>query len=201
MFILTKVADLVQIEPQDFRKGDLQCIEDNINAKYANKVIQNIGLCICLYDLLSTSDGLIGNGTGLVNVNVEFRLIVFRPFKHEVMYGRVSSSTEQGLNIRTHFFDEIFVPASMLPSGSFFSRDEQCFIWTTEGGDQLYFDNHEKVRFRIEEEHWHDQTPLGPGGKEVDVRRESPYKITASMEDPGLGPCLWWDEDGEEAEG
>lgn len=65
----TKIADLVQIEPHDFKKGDLQCIEDNINAKYANKVIQNIGLCICLYDLQKTSDGLIGNGTGLVNVN------------------------------------------------------------------------------------------------------------------------------------
>jgi DNA-directed RNA polymerase III subunit RPC8 len=65
----TKIADLVQIEPDDFKKGDLQCIEDNINAKYANKVIQNIGLCICLYDLIKASDGLIGNGTGLVNIN------------------------------------------------------------------------------------------------------------------------------------
>jgi len=32
-------------------------------------VIQKIGLCICLYDLLSASEGLIGHGTGLVNVN------------------------------------------------------------------------------------------------------------------------------------
>ena len=67
----TKIADLVQIEPKDFpgNKPAFQAIEDNINAKYANKVIQKIGLCICLYDLLSASDGLIGNGTGLVSVN------------------------------------------------------------------------------------------------------------------------------------
>ena len=44
-------------------------IEDNINLKYSNKVIQKIGLCVCLYDLLSASDGLIGHGTGLINVN------------------------------------------------------------------------------------------------------------------------------------
>lgn len=67
-------------------------IEDNINAKYANKVsvcaaclmpgkagtakthlsvqvVQKIGLCISLYDVLWTSEGLIGHGTGLVNVN------------------------------------------------------------------------------------------------------------------------------------
>ena len=35
----------------------------------AFQVIQEIGLCICLYDILSASDGLIGHGTGIVNVN------------------------------------------------------------------------------------------------------------------------------------
>jgi hypothetical protein len=33
------------------------------------EVIQKIGLCIGFYDLLESSDGLIGHGTGLVNVN------------------------------------------------------------------------------------------------------------------------------------
>ena len=33
------------------------------------QVIQKIGLCICVYDVLSASDGLIGHGTGIVNVN------------------------------------------------------------------------------------------------------------------------------------
>ena len=33
------------------------------------QVIQKIGLCICLYDLLKASEGLIGHGTGIVNVN------------------------------------------------------------------------------------------------------------------------------------
>ena len=33
----TKIADLVQIAPDDFRKQSHVAIEDNINAKYANK--------------------------------------------------------------------------------------------------------------------------------------------------------------------
>jgi len=73
----TKIADLVQIVPQDFEKDASLAIEDNINAKYANKVIQKIGLCICLYDLLSASEGLIGHGTGLVNVNGEYKFEEF----------------------------------------------------------------------------------------------------------------------------
>lgn len=71
-FPQTKIADLVQINPEDFDKKANQAIEDNLNAKYANRVIQKIGLCVCLYDLLSASEGLIGHGTGLVNVNGGF---------------------------------------------------------------------------------------------------------------------------------
>jgi DNA-directed RNA polymerase subunit E'/Rpb7 len=39
-----------------------------------SQVIQKIGLCISLYDVLWTSEGLIGHGTGLVNVNGKFLL-------------------------------------------------------------------------------------------------------------------------------
>lgn len=79
---------MVQIHAGDLNKPSKQAIEDNINAKYSNKVsyeiyildvefitnifmqvIQKVGLCISLYDLLSASEGLIGHGTGIVNVN------------------------------------------------------------------------------------------------------------------------------------
>ncbi len=59
----------MQIAPDDFRKQSHVAIEDNINSKYANKVVQKIGLCICLWDILWTSEGLIGQGDGMVNVN------------------------------------------------------------------------------------------------------------------------------------
>lgn len=84
----TTISDLIHISPEDFSKYSAVAIEDNINEKYANKVrhqwiifhidvlwlihikvIQKIGLCIGFYDLLESSDGLIGHGTGLVNVN------------------------------------------------------------------------------------------------------------------------------------
>lgn len=65
----TKISDLVQISPADLNKSSAEAIEDYINEKYSNKVVQKIGLCICLYDLLWASEGLIGHGTGIVNVN------------------------------------------------------------------------------------------------------------------------------------
>ncbi|RCI09673.1 hypothetical protein L249_3844 [Ophiocordyceps polyrhachis-furcata BCC 54312] len=192
MFILTKITDLVQIAPEDFSKHSIVAIEDNINAKYSNKVIQKIGLCICLYDLLWASEGLIGHGTGLVNVNVEFRIIVFRPFKGEVMLGRIRSSTPAGINLRTDFFDDIFVPYKELPPGAEYNHSEQLWIWNLEG-THMFYDKNEMVRFQVIDEEWHDQTPVGPTQSE-DVPAKTPYKIKGTMAYDGLGCCLWWDD-------
>jgi DNA-directed RNA polymerase III subunit RPC8 len=67
----------------------------------------------------------------------------------------------------------------------------------------LYYDNHDTVRFRVDEEHWFDQSPKGPSAAALDPAAappRSPYTLLASMEDAGLGPCLWWDgdQDGDE---
>lgn len=91
-------------------------------------------------------------------------------------------------------------PPNTLPHSNhrFSSHGNQIFEWENDG-DTLYYDNHETVRFRIEAEHWFDQAPLGPTEKDEDNVKKSPYTIEASMEDPGLGPCLWWDDaDGDE---
>lgn len=73
----TTIQDLIQIKPQELNKPSAQAIKDAINTKYSNRVIPNIGLCICLFDLLETTEGLIGHGTGLVNVNGKFAYFFF----------------------------------------------------------------------------------------------------------------------------
>jgi len=193
MFLLTTISDLVQIAPEDFAKFSAVAIEDNINEKYANKVIQEIGLCICFYDLLESSDGLIGHGTGLVNVNVQFRLIVFRPFKGEILLGRIASATENGIKIGLEFFNDILVPPDFLPQGSRFDFADHVWMWDNEGAT-FYFDVGEVVRFRVEAEEWHDQIPNAPDQLEPAAvsERRPPYSIVGSVQMAGLGPISWW---------
>ncbi|KAK3372552.1 RNA polymerase III subunit Rpc25-domain-containing protein [Podospora didyma] len=196
MFILVKIADLVQIAPEDFGKSSFTAIEDNLNAKYANKVVQKVGLFISLWDILWTSEGLIGHGTGLVNVNVEFRMVVFRPFKDEVIVGRIASQSPEGINLETDFFHDIFIPGSELPDGSVFEKSEGLWVWK-EDDQVMYYDNNEMVRFQVVGEEWHDQTPTGPLEAAEDLATQikmPPYKITGSMKGPGLGCYLWWEE-------
>lgn len=51
------------------------------------------------------------------------------------------------------------------------------WVWTVEGGNELYFDLGEVVRFRVEAEEWHDQSPQGPGAEESSKDKKPPYSL------------------------
>ena len=89
---------------------------------------------------------------------VEFRMTVFRPFRGEIIYGRIKSSNEEGIILDLEFTSEVFVPYQNLPENSSFSKAEMVWIWNSEG-TELFFDKGEPVLFRVEHEEWYDQRP------------------------------------------
>lgn len=111
-----------------------------------------------MWDLLSSTEGLIGHGTGLVNVNIEFRMTVFRPFRGEIIYGRIKSSNEDGITLDLDFTSEVFVPYQNLFDNSSFSNAENVWVWNSDG-TELFLDKGEPVLFRVEQEEWIDQRP------------------------------------------
>ena len=95
-----------------------------------------------------------------MNVNVDFRLIVFRPFKGEILQGRISSNSDFGIRISMDFFEDIIVPGPhMLFENSVYNSAEDAWVWTTDEGNDLFFDRNETVRFRVEAETWTDLSP------------------------------------------
>ncbi|KAL9062582.1 MAG: hypothetical protein Q9157_008795 [Trypethelium eluteriae] len=104
------IEDLIEIKPEDFDLLSIQALEDGIHAKYADRVIQGVGLCICLWDLLEASEGRIGNGTGIAHVNISL-----------------------------DFFDDIWVPCPIgLPKPSSFDESEGVWMWNSQNGDAAY---------------------------------------------------------------
>jgi DNA-directed RNA polymerase III subunit RPC8 len=45
-------------------------------------------------------------------------VVVFRPYKGEVIAARIMDQSPEGINLATDFFDDIFVPWTELPEGS-----------------------------------------------------------------------------------
>lgn len=105
MFILSTISDTLFIPGASFANTSdpsqpatsHHSIALAINTKYANKVIPDVGLCICLFDILQASEGRVKWGDGGLWHSVKARLVVFRPFVGEILVGKVMSSDEKGI--------------------------------------------------------------------------------------------------------
>lgn len=117
-------------------------------------------------------------------MHVTFRLVVFRPFKGEILQGTISRNSLDGVRVSLGFFHDVFVPAAALWEGTRYEPSEDAWIWKTEDGTELFLDRNETVRFRVEGEEWTDLSPEKqvPLGEEVEeVERRSPYQIIVSL--------------------
>ncbi|KAF9004642.1 polymerase III polypeptide H [Cyathus striatus] len=220
MFCLSIIKDTIPIHPSQFGASAEDAITFALNAKYSNRVLHDVGLCICVFDLTQLGEGKVRYGDGLLWYKVVFRLVVFRPFISEVIVAKVQSSDEDGIRLSLPFFTDVYCPASYLPQPCTFDSKERAWFWAPDfslprsphpprlqeamlkipAEERMYVDAGEAVRVRVEAEEWCDDDP-GPsagaagqsvaGGEEKRVKR-APYSILCSMSEQGLGPILWW---------
>lgn len=138
MFVLTTIADTVRIPPSMFANPTLTSVHSEIEKRYPNRVIMDVGLVICRYgDALRIGDGVCVAGDGASYHEVIFRLIVFRPFVDEVCIGTILESNEDGIWVSLGgFFEDIFIPAYWMLRPSYYDRKTGLWVWTP-----IYDDN------------------------------------------------------------
>ncbi|SCV68036.1 BQ2448_157 [Microbotryum intermedium] len=155
MFTFCIQRDTIRVEPRDFGKDPVVAIREEIQRRYANKVLPEVGLVISLLDILDATEGAVLYGDGcyyyrcrsfrfatcsLKEPNValivalhlppaEFRLIVFRPFVGEAFLARVSSQSEEGIKVTVGFFDDILIPPHFLPLDSAFDPSRRAYFF------------------------------------------------------------------------
>ncbi|PWN26982.1 hypothetical protein BDZ90DRAFT_252890 [Jaminaea rosea] len=193
MFILSTLSDTIFIPSSSFTRVDpsssasssaqiaptsLSSLSQALNAKYANRVIPDVGLCICLFDVLEASEGRVKWGDGGLWHKCRFRLAVFRPFVGEVLVGKVMSSDEGGIRVSMGFFDDIHIPLHLLPSPHAFDHKERAHFWlfdpshpsyitdpiTAPDTERFYLDQHEAIRFVVEDDIFEEGEPPLPAG-------------------------------------
>lgn len=118
MFVLTTVVDTVRVPPSLFLQPTLDSVHQEIDKKYPNRVILDVGLVICRFgDATEISEGIVAPGDGAAFYEVVFQLIVFRPLIEEVCIGAIAESNEEGIRICLgEFFQDIFVPGESAES-------------------------------------------------------------------------------------
>lgn len=195
MFILSEISDLIRIPPSALNVPIQHSISDELNKKYANKIIANLGLVITIWDILDIKDGLLKPGDGGSYVEVRFRSIVWKPFRGEILTGWVTECTAKGIKVRMEFFDEIWIPKDFLFENCKYSELEQAWIYLLDE-NELFIDVNEKIRFRVEEENFYNVKPKLEDEQTEEEKKATtlpPYTITASCQDYGMGCVSWWD--------
>ncbi|XP_072530648.1 DNA-directed RNA polymerase III subunit RPC8 isoform X1 [Salminus brasiliensis] len=216
MFVVVEMVDTVRIPPWTFHRQLNDAIAEELNKKLANKVVYNVGLCICLYDITKLEDSYIFPGDGASHTKVHFRYVVFHPFLDEILVGKIKYCSQEGVHVSLGFFDDIVIPPESLQQPAKFDEAEQVWVWeyeTDEGAHDLYMDQGEEIRFRVVDELFLDTSPTGPstdpeapansknpGAAPAPAaatddgaqKKESPYTLMASISEPGLGLLSWW---------
>jgi len=177
-------------------------VTDELNRKLANKVLLNVGLCLSLYDLLEIGDSFIFPGDGSSHTRVRFRMLVFRPDIEEVLVGKIKNCSKEGVQVSLEFFDDILIPSDSLQHPARYDDSESVWIWEypLEDGEHhdLFMDAGEQIRFKVVSESFVDSGPAkSKSGAETDVKKDeakvSPFSLTASINEPGLGLLKWWE--------
>ncbi|KAJ1903473.1 DNA-directed RNA polymerase III complex subunit Rpc25 [Coemansia sp. RSA 455] len=194
MFILAVLRDTLKIVPSEFTKSREEALNYEINRKYANRVLHDIGLCMMVHDLLEIDEGYVQHSEGWIWVKVIFRLIMFRPFKDEVLVGRIRSASPEGIQVSMEFFDDITISADQMPVGSEYNSTEGVWVWRYEG-NELFMDLDELVRFQVLDSVFLDVNPPRPKIGDVDsvpASHPPPYSLVCTIAGDGLGLLTWW---------
>jgi len=142
MFVLTTISDVVRISPEAFDDDTLTNAHLEIDKKYPNRVIMDLGLVICRYGpAIKITQGQCVAGDPYAHHQALFRLIVFRPFVEEVCLGKILHSSSEGITVSVGFFSDIFIPAYWMLRPSQYDDNTGLWVWTPDYDEEEDDDN------------------------------------------------------------
>ncbi len=138
MFVIATIADTIRIPPAMFSQSTRTCAHQEIDKKYPNRVLMDVGLVICRYgDVTKIGDGVCVPGDGAAHHEVVFRLVIFRPFVEEVCVGQIVESNEDGIKVSLgEFFSDIFIPAHWMLKPSTYDETSGLWVWIPNYGEE-----------------------------------------------------------------
>lgn len=210
MYVLATLKDKIKVMPHNFQDDMSVPVIDEINRRYCNKVIANVGLCISVHQIVEMAEMFIYPNEGAAYIVTVFNMTMFRPFIDEVLVGKVYGCTPEGVRVSLDFFEDIFVPANNLPTPHEFQEgsdgsdgaeaSENTWVWKYEGENMDMMEG-DRVRFRVEAVNYHEtrkdtylKSTIDTSGHVVKPKQPytAPMTIRADMAGEGLGRTEWW---------
>ena len=96
MFYLLEAEDHVRVAPKLFGLLTKDAVEQQLNETYVGKVTKELGFVIKVISVEVVDDGIIVSGDGAPFYKSIFKLLVWKPELHELVYGTINEITNFG---------------------------------------------------------------------------------------------------------
>ena len=96
MFYLTEVEDHVRVEPKHFGLPTKEAVEKQLNESYVGRTTKELGHVISVVSVENVDNGILIPGDGAPFYKSLFKLLVWKPELHELVYGTISEITSFG---------------------------------------------------------------------------------------------------------
>lgn len=96
MFYLATVEDYIRVEPRYFGLPTMEAIEKQLNESYVDSVTKDLGFVISVISVEDVGDGIIIPGDGAAFYNSKFKVLVWKPELHELVFGKIKEITNFG---------------------------------------------------------------------------------------------------------
>ncbi|MFH1310893.1 MAG: DNA-directed RNA polymerase [Nanoarchaeota archaeon] len=96
MLYLTDVQDYVRVEPRLFGLPTLEAVNKQLRETYADYYDKELGKVVSVIEVINVGEGVIIPGDGAAYYNTTFRLLIWKPEIHELVYGTIAEITNFG---------------------------------------------------------------------------------------------------------
>ncbi len=96
MFYIVEVEEHIRVEPKLFGLATREAVEKQLQETYAQYHDKEMGEVIGVLEVLSVGEGIIIPGDGAAYYSSRFKLLVWKPEMHELVYGVITEITNFG---------------------------------------------------------------------------------------------------------
>lgn len=96
MFYLSQVEDYVRVEPKLFGLPTLEAVEQQLKDTYKEYYSKELGKVVSVIEVLDVGKGILIPGDGAAYYKSRFKILIWKPVLHELVYGKVSEITNFG---------------------------------------------------------------------------------------------------------
>ena len=96
MFYLSEVQDYIRVEPKLFGLPTMKAVDQQLKEIYTDYYDKKIGRVVAVIKVLEVGEGVIIPGDGAAYYDTKFKLLIWKPEMHELVYGIISEITNFG---------------------------------------------------------------------------------------------------------